>query len=178
MGNELGGYEATGGGEAVGLAKLCESFMRFPAIDPKVGDGQLTKQLKSWIVGRKTEANRDKTVAGAKYPHLCRFAEHLYETLGNSLRIIIAVDVRLSGWILRNKIQLQESLVFESGNEIDSFGKALKITNRMHGEPIATNLSCLVEPQPKCLAWQSFRQYQSLRSLASFAHSNFQQFLR
>ncbi len=48
--------------------------MRFPAIDPKVGDGQLTKQLKSWIVGRKTEANRDKTVPGAKYPHLpiCR----------------------------------------------------------------------------------------------------------
>ncbi len=77
--------------EAVGLAKLCESIMRFPAIDPKVGDGQLTKQLKSWIVGRKTEANRDKTVAGAKYPHLCRFAEHLHAGLGDSLRII-AVD--------------------------------------------------------------------------------------
>ena len=91
MGNELGGYDATGGGEAIGLAKLCESVMRFPAIDPKVGDGQLTKQLKSWIVGRKTEANRDKTVAGAKYPHLCRFAEHLYAGLGDSLRII-AVD--------------------------------------------------------------------------------------
>ncbi len=41
MGNELGGYEATGGGEAIGLANLCEKAMRFPAIDPKIPDGQL-----------------------------------------------------------------------------------------------------------------------------------------
>jgi hypothetical protein len=34
MGNELGGYEATGGGEAIGLANLCENAMRFPAIEP------------------------------------------------------------------------------------------------------------------------------------------------
>ncbi|MBX3421801.1 MAG: hypothetical protein KF752_09640 [Pirellulaceae bacterium] len=45
MGNELGGYEATGGGEAIGLANLCEKAMRFPAIDPKIPDGQLAKQL-------------------------------------------------------------------------------------------------------------------------------------
>ncbi|WP_419580241.1 glycosyltransferase family 25 protein [Stieleria magnilauensis] len=91
MGNELGGYEATGGGEAVGLAQLCEKAMKFPAVDPTMGDAQLTKQLKSWIVSRKAEANRDKTVAGGKYPHLCRFAEHLYAGIGNSLRVI-AVD--------------------------------------------------------------------------------------
>jgi hypothetical protein len=79
MGNELGGYEATGGGEAIGLANLCEKAMRFPAIDPKIPDGQLAKQLKAWIVTRKAEAIRDRTVAGGKYPHLCRFANHLYE---------------------------------------------------------------------------------------------------
>ncbi len=70
MGNELGGYEATGGGEAIGLANLCEKAMRFPAIDPKIPDGQLAKQLKAWIVTRKAEAIRDRTVAGGKYPHL------------------------------------------------------------------------------------------------------------
>ncbi len=91
MGNELGGYEATGGGEAIGLANLCEKAMRFPAIDPKIPDGQIAKQLKAWVVTRKAEAIRDRTVAGGKYPHLCRFANHLYEALGNSLRII-AVD--------------------------------------------------------------------------------------
>ncbi len=64
MGNELGGYEATGGGEAIGLANLCEKAMRFPAIDPKIPDGQLAKQLKAWIVTRKAEAIRDRTVAG------------------------------------------------------------------------------------------------------------------
>ncbi len=91
MGNELGGYEATGGGEALGLAKLCERAMRFPAVDPKTNDEALAGQLKSWIVTRKAEATRDRTVAGGKYPHLCRFAIHLYSALGKSLRII-AVD--------------------------------------------------------------------------------------
>lgn len=65
--------------------------MRFPATDPKIADGQLSKQLKAWIVTRKAEAICDRTVAGGKYPHLCRFANHLYEALGNLLRII-AVD--------------------------------------------------------------------------------------
>lgn len=88
MGNQLGGYETTGGGEAVGLAQLCEKAMRFPAVDPTMSDAQLTQQLKSWIVTRKAEANRDKTVAGGKYPHLCRFVEHLHAGLGNSLRIV------------------------------------------------------------------------------------------
>jgi len=91
MGNQLGGYEATGGGEAVGLATLCEKAMPFPAVDPVINNDKLIRQLKGWIVSRKAEANRDRTVAGGKYPHLCRFAEHLYSALGDSLRIV-AVD--------------------------------------------------------------------------------------
>ena len=91
MGNELGGYETTGGGEAVGLMQLCEKAMRFPKTDPTIRDEELINQLKNWIVPRKAEANRDKTIAGGKYPHLCRFAEHLYQAIGTSLRII-AVD--------------------------------------------------------------------------------------
>ncbi|MFN7890402.1 MAG: sulfotransferase domain-containing protein [Pirellula sp.] len=54
-------------------------------------DEQLTKQLKAWVVARKSEAVRDRTVAGGKYPHLCRFARHLHTAIGPSLRII-AVD--------------------------------------------------------------------------------------
>jgi hypothetical protein len=46
IGNQLGGYKATGGGEAMGLARLCEKAMRFPALDPTIGDAQLVKQLK------------------------------------------------------------------------------------------------------------------------------------
>ena len=88
MGNQLGGYESTGGGEAVGLAQLCEKAMRFPTVDPVMSDDELTQKLKSWVVSRKAEANRDKTVAGAKYPHLCRFAAHLHAGLGDSLRIV------------------------------------------------------------------------------------------
>lgn len=59
MGNELGGYEATGGGEAIGLAQLCEKAMLFPAINPKIPDSQLSKQLKARIIACKAEANRD-----------------------------------------------------------------------------------------------------------------------
>jgi|GEM_PF-4504523 len=59
----------------------------------------MTKAPKSNpIVTRKAEAIRDRTVAGGKYPHLCRFANHLYEALGNSLRII-AVDRQIEAQI-------------------------------------------------------------------------------
>lgn len=88
MGNQLGGYEATGGGEAVGLAQLCEKAMRFPAIDPVWPDDELTRKLKTWIVQRKSEARRDQTIAGGKYPHLCRFVQHLHDACGDSLRIV------------------------------------------------------------------------------------------
>ncbi len=36
MGNQLGGYESTGGGEAIGLAKLCERAMPFPKVEPVI----------------------------------------------------------------------------------------------------------------------------------------------
>ncbi len=36
-------------------SELCEKAMRFPATDPKTADGQLSKQLKAWIVARKAK---------------------------------------------------------------------------------------------------------------------------
>jgi hypothetical protein len=118
MGNQLGGYETTGGGEAMGLARLCEKAMRFPALDPTIGDPQLVKQLKAWIVTRKAEAIRDRTVAGGKYPHLCRFANHLYEALGNSLRII-AVDRPIEASIrsLQDRSKRHPGQWFAAGDE-------------------------------------------------------------
>lgn len=119
MGNQLGGYEATGGGEAVGLAQLCEKAMRFPATDPTIiDDATLTQQLKSWIVTRKSEANRDKTVAGAKYPHLCRFAEHLYAALGDSLRIIsVERDIDASIRSLQDRSEKHRGQWFSADDE-------------------------------------------------------------
>ncbi len=118
MGKELGGYEATGGGEAIGLARLCEKVMRFPAIDPSVSDDQLTQLLKTWIVSRKSEANRDKTVSGAKYPHLCRFVNHLYAALGNSLRIIsVERDIEASIRSLQNRSEKHRGQWFAANDE-------------------------------------------------------------
>ena len=49
MGNQLGGYEATGGGEAIGLAQLCEKAMRFPAVDPN--DQRRTTDSETQVAG-------------------------------------------------------------------------------------------------------------------------------
>jgi hypothetical protein len=65
--------------------------MKFPEADPSISDSNLARKIKTWIVGRKIEANRDRTVAGGKYPHLCRMVESMYQAMGDSLRII-AVD--------------------------------------------------------------------------------------
>ncbi len=81
----------TGGGEAIGLDKLCESVMRFPAIDPKVGDGQLTKQLKSWIVGRKTEAIVTRQLRGQVSTSLS-IREHLYAGLESHFVSLRSID--------------------------------------------------------------------------------------
>ena len=82
MGNQLSGYEATGGGEAVGLMNLCEKAMKFPSTELSLNDHDLTQMLKKFVVGMKGKASLDETVAGGKYPHLCRFAEHLYSAVG------------------------------------------------------------------------------------------------
>ena len=118
MGNQLSGYEATGGGEAVGLAQMCENAMRFPAVDPAWTDEKLSQKLKSWIGQRKAEANRDKTVAGAKYPHLCRFAEHLHSALGDSLRIItVDRDIEASIRSLQSRSEKHRGQWFAANDE-------------------------------------------------------------
>jgi hypothetical protein len=118
LGNQLSGYEATGGGEAVGLAQLCESAMRFPAIAPVWPDHQLVQKLKSWIVQRKAEANRDKTFAAGKYPHLCRFVSHLHEALGDSLRIIsVNRDIEASIRSLKSRSEKHRGQWFAATDE-------------------------------------------------------------
>jgi hypothetical protein len=131
MGNELSGFEATGGGEAVGLAKLCEKAMRFPKIDPTVSDEQLTNQLKSWLISRKSEAIRDRTVAGGKYPHLCRFINHLHDAIGNSMRIV-AVDRPIEASIrsLRDRSQKFPGEWFSCSDEEAEFLQRSLLTHR------------------------------------------------
>ena len=85
---------------------------------PRCPTTQLTQQLKSWIVTRKAEANRDKTVAGAKYPHLCRFVEHLHAGLGNSLRIIsVERDIEASIRSLQSRSEKHRGQWFAGTDE-------------------------------------------------------------
>jgi hypothetical protein len=88
MGNVLGGYESTGGGEAVGLAQLCERAARFPSTQIKFSKNKLRRQLSGWVRDRQREAMQRGTIAGGKYPHLCVMGEHLQAICGQALRVI------------------------------------------------------------------------------------------
>lgn len=88
MGNKLGGYEKSGGGEAAGLAKICEAAARFPATSIVTPPRVLEAKLQRWIADRRQEAKRKRTIAGGKYPHLCAMLPELTAICGDQLKVI------------------------------------------------------------------------------------------
>lgn len=85
MGNKLGGYH---GGEAAGLAKLCERFARFPSTRLAIDPQPLRKQLAKWVNSNRRQAAERMTIGGGKYPHLCVLGEQLQQICGSGLRVI------------------------------------------------------------------------------------------
>lgn len=87
MGDSLGGYEGKngGGGEAAGLAAICEWAARFPAAEITRPREQLAAKLKRWISGRLD----GRSIAGGKYPHLCAMGDELIAAAGDGLRVIV-----------------------------------------------------------------------------------------
>lgn len=87
MGDRLTGYEDKngGGGEAVGLASICEWAARFPATAINRPRSQLKTKLERWIRGRLVE----RQIAGGKYPHLCAMGDELIDICGDNLRVIV-----------------------------------------------------------------------------------------
>lgn len=92
MGNHLTGYEGTGGGEAKGLASLCEKAMPFPTTEIQLKDEHLVRHFRQWINARRMEAQKLETVCGGKYPHLCAFGEYLLEAAGPESLRIVSID--------------------------------------------------------------------------------------
>ena len=85
MGDRIGGYESKngGGGEAAGLAAICESAARFPRASVKSPSSAALK-VSGWVSRRM----KKHKISGGKYPHLCAFGEALRATCGSRLRII------------------------------------------------------------------------------------------
>jgi hypothetical protein len=86
MGDKLAGYEGKngGGGEAVGLARICERAAKFPKAG--IENRKLCKKmLKQWVESRR---RRDRGVIGGKYPHLCAMGAMLKGVCGSALRVI------------------------------------------------------------------------------------------
>jgi len=90
LGNQLGGYEPTGGFEAITLAHLCERAYPFPSTSLAVPRKQLVNELRSFIDEKRREAFFKNTIAGGKYPHLCALGNELRESCGapRNLRVI------------------------------------------------------------------------------------------
>ncbi len=112
MGNRLGGYERTGGFEAVGLSQICESAFPFPSTDLRIDREVLKNRLAGHINAMTKVAKNKGVLAGGKYPHLCAMGDLLKEICGNGLRIIHASrpleesiaslksrSARSSGWL-------------------------------------------------------------------------------
>ena len=95
MGNELGGFYGTNpdkncGFEASGLASICESAIPFPSTEYMWKRGKIWSHLKQWINDRRTEAAEMKTIAGGKYPQLCRMGNQLRNICGTHLRVVVS----------------------------------------------------------------------------------------
>ncbi len=86
MGDRLGGWERKngGGGEAVGLAAICERAAKFPRCE--IADRrEAARQLAGWIRGRM----QTRAIAGGKYPHLCAMGPELVAAAGDALRVVV-----------------------------------------------------------------------------------------
>lgn len=95
MGNNLVGYYGSDptkrcGFEAVGLRDLCERAIPFPLLKPAVNRSKMYHTLRDWINAKRREASQRGTVAGGKYPMLCRFHNQLINICGSNLRVVVA----------------------------------------------------------------------------------------
>ena len=87
MGDRLVGYEGHngGGGEAAGLARICEAAAKFPAAGITQRRLALKSRLSAWIGQRL----KGREIAGGKYPHLCAMGDELMAICGDRLRVIV-----------------------------------------------------------------------------------------
>lgn len=90
MGDRLVGWESRngGGGEAAGLAKICERAARFPSAGLTQPADQVARNLRHWIGGRVTKARKTGIRVGGKYPHLCAMGGMLKDICGKGLRVV------------------------------------------------------------------------------------------
>jgi hypothetical protein len=89
MGDNLTGYEPTGGFEATELMVLCEAAYPFPSTKPAITQGEIVARLQRYVVKVcATAAGRGQQLAGGKYPHLCAMGGALREVCGEQLRIV------------------------------------------------------------------------------------------
>ncbi len=112
MGNTFVGYygrdpnnpDKKCGFEAIGLAQICEWAIPFPVVGWLQPESKITDRLREWINARRREAAERRTIAGGKYPLLCRLGNPLRAVCGDQLRVIVSerpVDESIQSLIRR-----------------------------------------------------------------------------
>jgi hypothetical protein len=96
LGDRLGGFygnkpESSCGFEARGLSRVCERLARFPQIVMSENNHTLAENFRNWLLYSWNKAQTKGTVAGGKYPLLCRMGPWLQKNCGDGLRIIHCV---------------------------------------------------------------------------------------
>lgn len=94
MGNKLIGFYGDNpkkkcGFEAVGLRDICEGAIPFPGVSFKWQRSQIYNRLKNWIDSKRQEAHKRGTIAGGKYPQLCRMFPQLTNSVGKNLKVVL-----------------------------------------------------------------------------------------
>ena len=83
MGEELTGYEPTGGFEAAELMAICESAYPFPSTEPTLPASEIVASLRRYETKVCAAAARHgRQLAGGKYPHLFAMGTALRDVCG------------------------------------------------------------------------------------------------
>lgn len=93
LGKKLGGHYGNDPSRLCGfeereLAKFCERMIPFPSVQLQGDRSEITAFLRRWVSKRCREAYRVGTIAGGKYPQMCRLGDSLREVVGDYLRVI------------------------------------------------------------------------------------------
>lgn len=85
VGNKLVGYW---GYEAAGLARLCEQAIPFGKTRVIMSEEEILRRVCNWTRERRMEAAGRNTIAGGKYPQMCRLANIFKRAIGENLIVI------------------------------------------------------------------------------------------
>lgn len=129
MGNHLGGggqFNPKGSFEAQGLARICEQYMQFPNAHPTDEVG-MKRELTMWAKERMKEADQRGTIAGGKYPHMCRVGDAFADAAPNLKIVFVDRPIKdsIASLDKRGRAMPEGSWLAKTGEDVEHIQKSL-----------------------------------------------------